>query len=285
MRGWILWLYNLPLLLFVFLLLLIPVIGTFFLSFFRGVIFLEKEFAGLENYSRLFKDSYFLASLTFTLKFTLFSVILEVILGLCIAFVINEKVPLRGILRGIVLVPWAIPSVVSARVWQLMFNYSYGFLNYLCVTLFGERVNWLGGELSAFISLVIADAWRTTPFVALILLAGLQSIPAEIYSQAKVDGAGMFKRFLFLTLPLLKPFLLVAVLFRSVDALRVFDVVFVLTGGGPGGSTTPVSLYAYKLYLMGDFGYASAVSTFLFLVAFLISLLLARHLRGGWILE
>jgi len=285
MRGWILWLYNLPLLLFVFLLLLVPVMGTFFLSFFRDVVFLEREFVGLENYSRLLKDSHFLTSLVFTLKFTLFSVILEVVLGLFIALVINEKVPLRGILRGIVLVPWAIPSVVSARVWQLMFNYSYGFLNYLSVTLFGERVNWLGGELSAFISLVIADAWRTTPFVALILLAGLQSIPEEIYSQAKVDGAGMFKRFFSLTLPLLKPFLLVAVLFRSVDALRVFDIVFVLTGGGPGGSTTPVSLYAYKLYLMGDFGYASAVSTSLFLIALLISISLARRLRGGWILE
>ena len=272
-------LYNLPAFLFLLLLVLVPVLGTLFISLFRDVTFMERKFVLFENYLRLFSDPRFLSSLLFTLKFTIVSVSSELVLGLMVALVVNEKVPLRGLLRGIVLLPWAVPSVVSARIWQLMFNYSYGFLNLLGERLFGVKVNWLGTDTSAFLSVVIADAWRTTPFVAVILLAGLQSIPKEVYDQAKVDGAGLFRRFFSVTLPLLSPFILVALLFRSVDALRVFDLIFVLTGGGPGGSTTPLSLYAYRFYIMGDFGYGSAVSVVLFLLSFGSALLLLRLLR------
>jgi len=277
LRGFLL--FSLPALLLLSALVLIPVLGTVYLSLFRDVVFLGREFAGPDNYLRILSDPHFYRSLLFTLKFTLLSVPVEVALGLGIALLVNERIPLRGMLRGVVLLPWAVPAVVSARVWQLMFNYSYGVLNYLSYELLGLRINWLGTELSALLSLVVADAWRTTPFVAVILLAGLQSIPEDLYNQAKVDGAGAFGRFVHITLPLLRPFILVAVLFRSVDALRVFDLAFVLTGGGPGGSTTPLSLYAYRFYLAGDFGYGSAVSVLLFLLSLSIALLLARVIK------
>jgi len=248
-------LFNLPVLALMFFLILIPVAGTFYLSLYRDVAFLGREFVGAENYTRLLNDPHFLRSLLFTLKFTLLSVPVEVALGLLIALVVNERVPFRGLLRGVVLLPWAVPAVVSARIWQLVFNYTYGVLNYLSDLAFGVRINWLGTELTALLSLVVADVWRTVPFVALILLAGLQSIPPDIYRQAEIDGAGLLRRFLHITLPLLKPFLIIAFLFRGIDALRVFDLAFVLTGGGPAGSTTPLSLYAYRFYIMGDFGY------------------------------
>ncbi|HHJ63545.1 MAG TPA: sugar ABC transporter permease [Aquifex aeolicus] len=277
LRGFLL--FSLPAFLLLSTLVLIPVLGTVYLSLFRDVPFLGREFTGADNYLRLLSDSHFHRSLLFTLKFTLLSVPVEVVLGLGVALLVNERIPFRGLLRGAVLLPWAVPAVVSARVWQLMFNYSYGVLNYLSDEFLGFRINWLGTELNALLSLVVADAWRTTPFVAVILLAGLQSIPEDLYSQAKVDGAGTLRRFLYITLPLLKPFILVAILFRGVDALRVFDLAFVLTGGGPGGSTTPLSLYAYRFYLTGDFGYGSAVSVLIFLLSLSLAVLIARVLR------
>ncbi len=273
-------LLSLPAYTLLIALILLPVVGTLHLSLYRDVVFTGREFVGVENYVRMLSDPHFQRSLLFTLKFTLVSVPVELLLGLAVALVINEKVPFRGLLRGVVLLPWAVPAVVSARIWQLMFNYSYGVLNHLTDSLFSVRLNWLGSEL-ALVSLVIADAWRTTPFVAVILLAGLQSIPEELYRQAKVDGAGLFRRFLHITLPVLKPFILIALLFRSVDALRVFDLAFVLTGGGPGGLTTPLSLYAYRFYLAGDFGYGSAISTALFLVSLTLSIIVARRLRSA----
>ncbi len=273
-------LYNVPSFLFLLFLVLLPVLGTIYTSLFREVTFLDREFTFPRNYLFLIEDPLILESLCFTLKFTLVSVLVELVLGVFLALAINQKVPMRGLIRGVALIPWAIPTVVSARVWETMFNYSYGLLNFVTELLFGTRINWLGTDLGAFLVLVVADAWRTTPFVALIVLAGLQSIPKEIYDQAKVDGAGTFRTFLFITLPLLKPFILVALVFRTVDALRVFDIVFVLTEGGPGGSTTPLSMYAYRLYVMGDFGYGSAVSTVLFLISLTAALLIGRHVRS-----
>ena len=267
---------NLPAFITVSLIILLPILGTFAISLFRFVTFSEPSFVGISNYLRLFSDEAFINSVLFTLKFVFFSVSAEIFLGIMLALLINEKIPLRGLFRGIVLLPWVIPSVVSGRVWEIMFNYSYGFLNFIAEIVAGFRINWLGTEIGAFLSLVIADVWRTVPFVALIILAGLQSIPDEIYDQSKIDGAGPLSRFFFITLPMIDVFILTALVFRTIDALRVFDIVFVLTGGGPSGSTTPLTLYAYKYYLSGDFGYGSAVSVILFLLTLLVSLLLFR---------
>jgi len=280
LRGYI---FILPLLLFILGLIFLPVVGTFWTSLFRDVAFLPKRFLGFSNYSRLLKDPNFWQSARFTLLFALVSVALEVILGTIFALLLNEKLPLRGWLRASVLIPWAIPIAISARIWELAYNYNYGLANFLLLKLgfCSGPINWLGSGTGAFLSLLLADIWKTTPFVTIILLAGLQAIPEELYQQAKVDGTNFYQRFLKITLPLLKPVLLVAILFRTIDALRIFDLIYVLTHGGPGGTTTSLSLYGYKFFLSSDFGYGSAASVACFLIAFSLSLLYLRMGRFG----
>jgi multiple sugar transport system permease protein len=212
--------------------------------------------------------------------FVLASVLIELVLGLIFAIVLNEKFWGRGFFRAALLIPWAIPIAISSRLWQLIYNYDYGVLNYTILKLgiSSAPVNWLGTPFGAFISILIADVWKTTPFLTIILLAGLSAIPNELYQQARIDGANFMKRFYSITLPILRPVLIVAVLFRTIDAVRIFDIVYVLTGGGPGGSTTPLSLYAYRYYLTGDFGYGSAVSVFVFIS---VSILAFLYIKVG----
>ncbi len=264
-----------PLAIFILLFVFIPIIATFINSFFKDITFLNKKFIFLQNYFYLFKDAGFWQSLRFTLLFIIVSVPAEIILGLIFALILNYNIPYRGFIRVCVLLPWVIPAVVSARLWELIYNYSYGLANFLLLKtgLINELVNWLETGFSAFFALIVADVWKTTPFVAIILLAGLQAIPQEIYFQAMIDRANVWQRFSKITLPLLKPILIIALLFRTIDAIRIFDLVYVLTKGGPGGSTTSLSLYAYKYFLSGDFGYASSISIILFLISFIISLL------------
>jgi multiple sugar transport system permease protein len=267
-----------PLSVFVAVFVIAPVIGTLAGSLMQDVTFLQKRFVGIANYRALLSDPGFWQALRFTCLFTLVSVPLELFLGLAFALLLARPSPARGILRACVLVPWAIPAAVSGKVFQLIYNYQYGLANYLA-KLFGladRPLSWLGTPAGAFAALVTADAWKTTPFVAIILLAGLSGIPEDLYLQATIDRAGFFRRFTRVTLPLLSPVLVVALLFRTIDALRVFDLVFVLTGGGPGGSTTSLSLYGYNYYLGGDFGYGSAVSAVLFLIALGLSVLYVR---------
>lgn len=265
--------FLLPLLLLVSLFMLIPVLGTFWLSLWQDVAFLTRKFVGLANYLRLLKDTQFWQSVGFTLIFSLISVAVEMVLGIIVALVVSERFRGRGAIRGVSLLPWAIPAIIGARIWQLIYRYDYGLANYLLGSLFGVSVNWLGSSAGAMFSLIVADVWRTTPFVAIIILAGLQSVPEELYKQARVDGANLFQRFTKVIMPTIKPVVVVALLFRTIDALRVFDIIYVITGGGPGGATTSLSLYSYKYFLLGDFGYGSTISFVLFVIAFGLALL------------
>ncbi|MEJ2164331.1 MAG: sugar ABC transporter permease [Desulfobacterales bacterium] len=270
--------FLLPLAVFVVIFILVPVLGTLVDSFFLDVTYRPQRFLGAGNFIWLFNDPGFWRALRFTGLFVLVSVPLEMILGLIIALVLNERLPLRGLMRAAVLIPWAIPAVVSGRIFELIYNYSYGAANYLLAALRLTQgpVNWLGTDIGAFLALVAADSWKTTPFAAIILLAGLSAIPPDLYRQAQVDRANFVQRFFRITLPLLKPVLLVALLFRTIEALRVFDLIFVLTGGGPGGATTSVSLFSYNYFSAGDFGYGSAASVILFFIALGLSLGLVR---------
>jgi multiple sugar transport system permease protein len=270
--------FLLPLVGFVVIFILLPVLGTLTDSFFLDVTYRPKRFLGADNFIWLFSDPGFGRALRFTALFVLVSVPLEVILGLITALVLNERLPLRGLIRAAVLVPWAIPAVVSGRIFELIYNYSYGAANYVLRTLHLTQgpVNWLGSEIGAFLALVAADSWKTTPFAAIILLAGLSAIPADLYRQAQVDRATFIQRFFKITLPLLKAVLIVVLLFRTIEALRVFDLIFVLTGGGPGGATTSVSLFGYNYFSAGDFGYGSTASVILFIMAFGLSLGLVK---------
>lgn len=270
--------FLLPLLLFVLTLILVPVLGTFADSLYRDVTFLPKRFIGLANYRALPADPAFRQSLRFTVLFVLASVPLETALGLAFALLLHRPSPARGLLRACVLIPWAVPAAVSGRIFELVYNVHFGLANWL-LRLIGAAdrpVNWLGTPAGAFAALVAADAWKTAPFAAIIFLAGLSAIPDDLHRQAAVDRAGFVRRFVLITLPLLRPVLVVVLLFRTIDALRVFDLVFVLTGGGPGGSTASLSLYGYNHFAGGDFGYGSAISVVLFLIAFGFSALFVR---------
>lgn len=278
---WNSFLFMLPLFAFILIFILIPIAGMFINSFFQDVTFLEKKFIFLNNYKELFSDSGFWQALRFTLLFIVVSVSLELVLGLVFALLLNLEVPFRVILRVCVLVPWAIPAAISARTWELIYNYNYGLVNFLCLKagIIDKPLNFLGTSLGSFICVVLSDTWKTTPFVTIILLAGLQVIPREFYAQAKVDRANFLQIFFKITLPLLKPVVVVALLFRTIDALRIFDLIYVLTCGGPGGATNSLSLYAYKYFLNGDFGYGSSVSMVLFVIAFIFSVIYVKSAR------
>lgn len=266
--------FLVPLFVFLLVLVFIPVLGTLWDSFTRDVPFLPKQYIGLANYRALFADAAFWQSVRFTLLFVFISVPLEAVLGLFIALLLNETFPGRGLLRAAVLIPWAIPAAVSGRVFELIYHYSYGAANFVIRTfgLTDRPVNWLGTGPGSLAGVILADAWKTTPFAALILLAGLSAINPELYKQAQVDRANFLQRFFHVTLPLLKPVLVVTLLFRTVMALRVFDIIYVLTGGGPGGSTNALSLFAYRYFSSADFGYGSAISVLLFFCALVLSI-------------
>jgi multiple sugar transport system permease protein len=265
-----------PLVLFIAFLILLPVIGTLWNSFWQDISFTARKFAVFNNYTRLFRDQQFWQASLFTVVFAIASVVLEMIFGTVTALVLNENHRLRGMMRGIALIPWAIPSVIGARIWQMVYRFDYGLANWILQRIGISSVNWLGTSPGAFTALVLADVWRTTPFVAIIILAGLQTVPDDLVKQAQVDGAGIFRRFFSIIVPMLRPIIIVALLFRTIDALRVFDIVYVITGGGPGGSTNTLSLYGYKFFLLGDFGYGSAVSIILFIITFVFALAYIR---------
>jgi trehalose/maltose transport system permease protein len=247
---------------------LIPFINTLLISFKNVKLILPQEkFSGLNNYQAILTDTRFWYSFSTTLLYTFVSTSLEAIMGLCMGIVMNRLSPRNNFLRILIFIPWIIPTVVTARIWQWMFDYNLGIINYFLEVLAIKRTNWLGDPFLAFFSLVIADVWKTTPFVAIIILAGLSTIPLEIYQSSIIDGASSWQRFRFITLPLILPVLGVAILFRAIDALRIFDLVYVLTGGGPGGSTETLSIYAYKLFFYkGDFGQGAATSVIILLL-------------------
>lgn len=253
-----------------------PVLYLVELSLHRNLlIFRISRFVGLENYFFLLHDDRFWNALGNTAYFTAFSVGLELALGLSIALFLNRTFPLRGLVVALVLLPWAVPTVVSARIWEWMYNTDFGILNYLL----GSRINWLGSPRWALNAAVFMDVWKTTPFVVILLLAGLKAIPSELYRAARVDGAGGWAIFWNVSLPLLKPIMLVVLLFRTLDAFRVFDAVYVLTGGGPANTTETLSIYAYKvLFQTLQFGYGSTLSLVVFLCMGAISLVYVKLL-------
>jgi multiple sugar transport system permease protein len=228
-------------------------------------------FVGLNNYIRMAGDGRFWASLGNSAGFTVFSVVLELVIGMGIALVLNQNFRGRGTVRTIALLPWALPTALIALAWTWIFNDQYGVVNDLLrqLGLIDIGMNWLGDPTLAMLSLIIADVWKTTPFIAILLLAGLQSIPPELYEAHAIDGANPWQSFRQLTLPLLMPQIVIALLFRFAQAFGIFDLVSVMTGGGPGGATEMVSLYIYATVMRYlDFGYGAAlvVVTFLLLV-------------------
>jgi trehalose/maltose transport system permease protein len=234
---------------------------------------------GLRNYSNILQDPEFWDAVKNTFIFTACSVTLETLLGMAMALAMHSAFRGQGLLRTVVLVPWAVLTVVTAMMWRTIFDPTLGVVN----SLLGTDTVWLGQSPQAMIVMIIADVWKTAPFMALLLLAGLQVIPGEIYEAAKVDGATTWQRFRRITLPLLMPALLVALIFRTLDALRIFDLPFVLTKGAHGTNT--LSLEAYQTFtannIIGE-GAALAVITFLIVmsVAFVYIRFVGGNIRG-----
>jgi len=234
---------------------------------------LGRQFVGLANYARAASDARFQTAVLHTLSFAVVSVSLELILGLALALVLDSLTRTRTLARLIVLLPWALPTVVAALIWRFMFDGQSGIV----LAIAGSGTEWLGNPLRAWVPIILGDVWKTTPFVALLLLAGLQGIDRTLYEAARLDGASAWRRLIHITIPMLRPALLVALVLRTLDAFRVFDLVFVLTGGGPGTATEVVSTYAFKT-LMQDlrFGYGSALAALIFAVSLVLAMAYVR---------
>jgi multiple sugar transport system permease protein len=239
------------------------------------------RWSGLKNYSTALGDSEFWAAVKTTFIFTASSVVLETLLGLAMAMAMHAAFKGQGLLRTVVLVPWAVLTVVTAIMWQTIFEPSLGFVNSLLGTIgLPDDTVWLGQSPQALMVMIFADVWKTAPFMALLLLAGLQVIPNEIYEAARVDGATAWQRFTRITLPLLKPALLVALIFRTLDALRIFDLPFVLTKGAHG--TTTLSLISYETFQTNRIlGLGSALAILTFIIVMVVSFIYIRFVGGN----
>src|SRR5208282_2549124 len=232
------------------------------------------SFIGFANYIQLVTDSQFWGAWTHTMQFTFASTLLETLIGLLIALVLCEQFRGRGLVRAAMLVPWAIPTVVTSRMFGWLFDGQNGIVNYLLrsVGLIQHNVDWYGSPDFALVTIIIADVWKTTPFMALLLLAGLQTIPESLSEASVIDGANAWQRLWHVRLPLLAPTLLIASMFRALDAFRIFDLVYVLTGGGPADSTEVLSTLTYKhLFSALQVGYGSSLSTMMFITEIAIA--------------
>jgi ABC-type sugar transport system permease subunit len=272
------WLLVAPALLILASVALAPLAATVWESLHRHDLrmpWLGSPWVGLSNYADGAADVRLREALVHTVVFTGFTVVLEVALGVLLALAIDALARGRAVATIVVLLPWALPTVVAALLWQFMFDSQSGIVN----RVLPFHREWLSDPLAAWVPIILGDVWKSTPFVALLLLAGLQGIDPSLYEAARLDGAGAWRRFRDITLPLLKPALLVALVFRTLDAFRVFDLVYVLTGGGPGTATEVVSLYAFTtLFQDLRFGYGSALSVIVFAITFMLAMLYIRML-------
>ena len=226
---------------------------------------ITSNYVGLDNFVKAFKDERVWITTGITLIFTFVSVFFELILGLVLALVMNLSLKGKGFVRTASLIPWAIPTAVAALMWAYMYNADSGIVANLLakINIIDNPSVILGSGSKALIAVITADIWKTTPYMALMLLAGLQTIQPSLYEASAIDGASKVQQFFKVTLPLLKPSILVALLFRTLDAFRVFDLIYVLTGGGPGGSTETISIYSYQvLKAQGRLGYGSVIVIF-----------------------
>lgn len=260
----------LPALLIILAVAVYPIGVSFYLSLFDARINNVGEFVGIENYVKMFQSDDFRSGLSNTVIFTVVSVFIEFFIGLAIALAINRAFRGRGLVRAAVLVPWAFPTVISAVMWRLMFQDQVGIINYTATSLGVISQPILSDQTLLLIAAIAVDVWKTTPFMALLLLAGLQTIPADVYEAARVDGANVLQRFFRITMPLLKGTILVAVLFRTLDSYRVFDLFFVMGQR----ELESLSTFVYKSVRISQilFPVGNAAAVFTFVTAFLIAL-------------
>jgi trehalose/maltose transport system permease protein len=276
------WIFLLPLLLTLVAVAIWPLARSIFFSFTDAYLDAPSDygFVGFENFVEVAEDPVFWGAVRNTLVFTLVSVGLETLLGLAIALLLHRAFPGRGIVRAAILIPWAMPMVVSARIWEWMLNDQFGLINKLLVALglVEKGVAWTADPSLILGTVIFIDVWVTTPFMVLLILAGLQLIPEEIYEAADVSGVPHWKRFWSITLPLATPAIGVAILFRALDALRMFDLSYVLAANNE--NTMTMSIYARdQLISFQDLGLGAAASTWVFMIIGLIAIVIVGLLR------
>lgn len=266
----------LPALLIILAIAVYPIGVSLYLSFFEANLNRVGDFAGFNNYVEMFQNNDFRAGFRNTILFTVISVFFEFIIGLAIALAVNRAFRGRGLVRAAVLVPWAFPTVISAVMWRLMYQDQVGIISYVATTLGIISQPILSDTTLLLIAAILVDVWKTTPFMALLLLAGLQTIPSDVYEAARVDGATVMQRFFRITLPLLKGSILVALLFRTLDSYRVYDLFWVMGQR----QLESLSTFVYKSVRVSQilFAQGNAAAVFIFVTAFLIALFFIKVL-------
>ena len=273
---------NVPAAFLVIAFSIVPLVYVGYLSFQDVRVGMSGGFAGLDNYRFVLEDASVIKAFTNTLYFAGLSVTLAVLIGLGIALLLHTDLPGSAWLVGAVVLPWAVPEIVNALIWQWIYSPTYGALNGILYSLgaIADYRAWLSSPLSAMHAVIFAYAWKLVPFVVIILYAGLTAIPTEYYESAKMDGAGALAQFRYVTMPLLAAPLGVAVLFCLVWSMRAFDIVYLLTRGGPGEGTSVLSYFVFtKAFEFGDMGAAAAVACLLALITFVLTGLYMRVLR------
>ncbi|HUG50871.1 MAG TPA: sugar ABC transporter permease [Terrimesophilobacter sp.] len=273
-----------PALIAVFGVIVYPIIRTFIISVFRvqSAMATDTPFVGLDNYAKALTNENFWGAMGRTLYFTGVSTALELVLGLAVAALLNAPLRGRWLFRAIVVIPWAIPTVVNASMWKGILSAQYGSLNAVLSQLgiIDQYQIWLGDPWTALNMVILADAWKTTPLVAFFLLAGLTLIPKEIYEAARIDRAGWWRTLRSITLPMLVPSISIVVVLRTVEAFKVFDIIYVMTRGGPANGTQTIAYYAYvTAFSDQNYGMGSALSYLIVFVILILSTIYLRMLR------
>lgn len=277
--------FTMPAVLILLTVLAYPIIASFVLSFQR-IRFagqgLDREFIGLANYAELLTNQAFRDALFRSVYFTLFEVISVLILAMFVALLLNHPFGRHAFFRVVLLVPWALAPVANAVLWKWIYNANYGILNYILLSLglIENNVVWLGKPWLALNMILLADVWKAVPFIALLLLAGLQNIPNHLYRAARLDGANAWQQFVHVTLPGIKTTIVISVVLQSIWALKVFDLIYVLTKGSPADSTVLLNYLAWRETFSNlDIGYGAAIANVLFIMMFLLALGYIRILQ------
>ncbi len=276
------WALIVPAFIVVFALIFMPIVRAFWMSL-HTIDFkrpaLGQPFVGLENYIDVFQDGFFWASVGRTVYFMAVSIAIELVIGVAIALLLNQEFKGRGALRAIILIPWALPITIDAIMWKWIFNPNYGALNSLLwqLGLIDSYRAWLSDPFGALNMVIVADMWKVTPLVVLLTLAALQTIPKNLYEAAVVDGAGHWYSFWHITLPLLRPALAIILVIRTMDAFKVFDIIYIMTSGGPSDGTKVIAYYTYlEAFSYLRFGRGAALA---YLMTFFIAIMAYIYIR------
>jgi multiple sugar transport system permease protein len=269
----------------IFLLLVLlayPFVLAVWISMSDRVLGVSGKFVGLMNFLRLLRDPLFQQTIWNSFVYTISTVFLKMFLGIILALLLNQEMPFRNLVRGVLLLPWIVPTSLSVLAWLWMFDSLFSVVNYLLlgIGIISKKIQWLGDPFWAMVSVVIVNTWRGLPFFAVSFLAGLMTIPKELYEAAEVDGANCFQHFWHITVPLLQPVMAVVVLFSTIWTFADLQIVYILTRGGPMNATQIFATAAYDVALVaGRIGEGSAISLFLFPLLLIVIILLLRHLR------